>query len=324
MSDWHCSGGQLCCNSKCKNKTNHLGCSCGTQGHCSAGESCCSFTCVKEYHNCLGWKCTTVEECYYAERCCNGVCSVQPSSLGCYCDLAYRVCYTGQSCCGNTCVLNSSCVGFTCTNDGECLDGEYCCSDKCVKGKDCLGQKCNNDSDCGLNEQCCDGKCRYRVCFEETCFEKCDFCITDSDCTDVSNINSNKKYCCKGECTNDRHCFTTRKKAVNVFSSTFASLFMVFAIVLTFFMYRRRKKGSHHETDLQQIRETTINEAQESQLFPLLPPYRQGAHLQHGCEQLGRDITTSYDTPTIEEEEPPLPYSFKPGRDSAEVQTIRT
>lgn len=99
---------------------------------------------------------------------------------------------------------------------------------------------------------------------------------------------------------------------------------MVFAIVLTFFMYRRREKGSHHETDLQQIRETTINEAQESQLFPLLPPYRQGAHLQHGCEQLERDITTSYDTPTIEEEEPPLPYSFKPGRDSAEVQTIRT
>ena len=96
-----------------------------------------------------------------------------------------------------------------------------------VKGKDRLGQKCNNDSDCGYNEQCCDGKCRYRVCFDETCFEKCGFCITDSDC-ELSNIDSNKKYCCKGECTNDRHCFTTRKKAVNVFSSTFASLWLLY------------------------------------------------------------------------------------------------
>ena len=79
---------------------------------------------------------------------------------------------------------------------------------------------------------------------------------------------------------------------------------MVFAIVLTLFMYCRRKKGSPHETDLQQIRETTINEAQESQLLPLLPPYKQGAYLQHGCEQLQREITTSNDRPTIEEEEP--------------------
>lgn len=329
--DWHCSVGEVCCGSVCVSGNDHLGCSCKNDKQCSAGESCCSSTCV-DATNCLGRNCKTDRDCFQwtpyhrrrgEENCCGGVCIdsyLKVSSLGCYCEY-HGACFTGvESCCANTCVNGSSCVGFSC-NDGspKCALGETCCSInfKCVDGTDCLEQNCQDDADCSFFENCCEGKCSEGVCIGKDPQVNYDpsrkSCESDKDCT-----KKDYGYCCNGQCSNHSVCFTPLITTITVIVSLGVLIFLIATCVK---LCCRLKRRILRETLLLQSEDITTEQALDSQLFPLLPPYQLDDYAPPEYEQHQTDMNTSYYPQTIEGYEPPPPYSAEFQGESGGEQT---
>ena len=329
--DWHCSVGEVCCGSVCVSGNDHLECSCKNDKQCSAGESCCSSTCV-DATNCLGRNCKTDRDCFQwtpyhrrrgEENCCGGVCIdsyLKVSSLGCYCEY-HGACFTGvESCCANTCVNGSSCVGFSC-NDGspKCALGETCCSInfKCVDGTDCLEQNCQDDADCSFFENCCEGKCSEGVCIGKDPQVNYDpsrkSCESDKDCT-----KKDYGYCCNGQCSNHSVCFTPLITTITVIVSLGVLIFLIATCVK---LCCRLKRRILRETLLLQSEDITTEQALDSQLFPLLPPYQLDDYAPPEYEQHQTDMNTSYYPQTIEGYEPPPPYSAEFQGESGGEQT---
>ena len=319
--DWDCSVGEVCCDSVCVSGNDHIGCSCDNERQCSAGESCCGSTCVNAT-NCLGRRCKTDRDCLQStlyhpgggENCCEGVCSdsdLKESSLGCYCEY-HDECFTGvESCCANTCINGSSCVGFSCNHRSpKCAHGETCCSNNltCVNGTYCLEQNCQDHADCGFFENCCEGKCNEGVCIEK----RPQSCESNKDCTKYDWY-----YCCNGQCSNDSFCFTPFMRAL---VTVFASFGVLLFLIVTYLCYRRKKRILR-ETLLLQAEDITTEQALDSQLFPLLPPYQPDDYAPPEYEQQQTDINTSYYPQTIEGHEPPPPYSAEFQGESGGEQT---
>ena len=291
--DWQCSVGEVCCGSVCVSGNDHIGCSCDNDKQCSAGESCCSSTCVNAT-NCLGRNCKTDRDCFQTtshhprgrENCCEGICidsDLKVSSLGCYC--AYHdECFTGvESCCANTCVNGSICVGFSC-NDGspKCAHGETCCSNNLT---------CVNGTYCPQRPQSCE---------------------SNKDCTKYDWY-----YCCNAQCGNDSFCFTPLIRAL---VTVFASFGVLLFLIVTYLCYRRKKRILR-ETLLLQAEDISNEQALDSQLFPLLPPYQPDDYAPPEYEQQQTDINTSYYPQTTEGHEPPPPYSAEFQGESGGEQT---
>ncbi|CAH3195317.1 unnamed protein product, partial [Porites evermanni] len=220
------------------------------------------------------------------------------SSLGCYCEY-HGACFTGvESCCANTCVKGSSCVGFSC-NDGfpKCAHGETCCSNNstCVNGTDCLEQNCQDDADCGFFENCCEGKCS-RICIGKD--PQVDYgpskksCESDKDCT-----KKDYGYCCNGQCSNHSVCYTPLITTITVIVSLGVLIFLIATCVKLCCPQKRRIL---RETLLLQSEDITTEQALDSQLFPLLPPYQPDDYAPPEYEQHQTDINTSYYPQTIE------------------------
>ena len=330
--DWQRSVGEVCCGSVCVSGNDHLGCSCKNDKQCSAGESCCSSTCVNAT-NCLGRRCKTDRDCFQLtpyhprrrrESCCGGVCIesyLKESSLGCYCP-NHGFCFTGvESCCANTCVNGSSCVGFSCNDESpKCAHGETCCSNnfKCVivNGTDCLDQSCQDDADCGFFENCCEGKCS-RICIGKDPQVNYDpskkSCESDKDCT-----KKGYGYCCNGQCSNHSVCFTPLITTITVIVSLGVFIFLIATCVK---LCCRLKRRILRETLLLRSEDITTEQALDSQLFPLLPPYQPDDYAPPEYEQQQTDINTSYYPQTIEGHEPPPPYSAEFQGESGGEQT---
>ena len=233
----------------------------------------------------IGCSCEDDKQCSADESCCSSTCVNETNCLGRHCKRD-RDCfqYTSyhrrrgeENCCGGVCIdqyLKVSSLGCYCRYHSSCFTGvESCCANTCVNGSSCVGFSCNDESPkCAHGETCCSNNFKCVI-------------VNGTDCLDQS--------------------FTPFIRAlVTVFASFGVSLFLI----ITYLCYRRKKRILR-ETLLLQAEDITTEQALDSQLFPLLPPYQPDDYAPPGYEQHQTDINRSYYPQTIEGHEPPPPYS---------------